>query len=129
MISHTQLFEGAHLTDGNMRFVASQANVAITRFFVGQISVKFSGLKMCECKKNDKYQVCHQVVNKWSLSGHQVVIKWSPSGHQAGVSIIFKIRVFYKARFEGFDFFIRWPYAVFQKMQVVFYKSAHFMYL
>ena len=37
MISHTQLFEGAHLTDGNMRFVASQANVAITRFFVGQI--------------------------------------------------------------------------------------------
>ena len=47
----------------------------------------------------------------------------------AGVSIIFKIRVFYKARFEGFEFFIRWPYAVFYKMQVVFYKSAHFMYL
>ena len=46
-----------------------------------------------------------------------------------GVSIIFKIRVFYKARFEGFEFFIRWPYAVFYKMQVVFYKSAHFMYL
>ena len=45
------------------------------------------------------------------------------------VSIIFKIRVFYKARFEGFEFFIRWPYAVFYKMQVVFYKSAHFMYL
>ena len=32
---------------------------------------------------------------------------------KAGVSIIFKIRVFYKARFEGFEFFIRWPYAVF----------------
>ena len=49
---------------------------------------------------------------------------------KAGVSIIFKIRVFYKARFEGFEFFIRWPYAVFfYKMQVVFYKSAHFMYL
>ena len=47
----------------------------------------------------------------------------------AGVSIIFKIGVFYKARFEGFEFFIRWPYAVFYKMQVVFYKSAHFMYL
>ena len=46
-----------------------------------------------------------------------------------GVSIIFKIRVFYKARFEGFEFFLRWPYAVFHKMQVVFYKSAHFMYL
>ena len=46
----------------------------------------------------------------------------------AGVSIIFKSRVFYKARFEGFEFFIRWPYAVFYKMQVVFYKSAHFMY-
>ena len=46
-----------------------------------------------------------------------------------GVSIIFKIRVFYKAQFEGFEFFIRWPYAVFHKMQVVFYKSAHFMYL
>ena len=48
---------------------------------------------------------------------------------QAGVSIIFKIRVFHKARFEGFEFFIRWPYAVFHKMQVVFYRSAHFMYL
>ena len=48
---------------------------------------------------------------------------------KAGVSIIFKIRVFYKARFEEFGFFIRWPYAVFHKMQVVFYKSAHFMYL
>ena len=47
----------------------------------------------------------------------------------SGVSIIFKIRVFYKARFEGYEFFIRWPYAVFHKMQVVFYKSAHFMYL
>ena len=47
---------------------------------------------------------------------------------QPGVSIIFKIQVFYKARFEGFEFFIRWPYAVFHKMQVVFYKSAHFMY-
>ena len=46
-----------------------------------------------------------------------------------GVSIIFKIRVFYKARFEEFELFIRWPYAVFHKMQVVFYKSAHFMYL
>ena len=29
---------------------------------------------------------------------------------QAGDSIIFKIRVFYKAWFEGFEFFIRWPY-------------------
>ena len=27
------------------------------------------------------------------------------------------------------SFFISWPYAVFYKMQVVFYKSAHFMYL
>ena len=24
---------------------------------------------------------------------------------------------------------IRWPYAVFYKMQIVFYKSVHFMYL
>ena len=31
----------------------------------------------------------------------------------AGVSIIFRIRVFYKAWFEGFEFFIRWPYAFF----------------
>ena len=46
-----------------------------------------------------------------------------------GVSIIFKIRVFYKACFEGFEFFIVWPYAVFHKMQIIFYKSAHFMYL
>ena len=47
----------------------------------------------------------------------------------SGVSIIFKIRVIYKAWFEGFEFFIVWPYEVFHKMQVVFYKSAHFMYL
>ena len=53
----------------------------------------------------------------------------SSQHYQSGVSIIFKIRVFYKARFEGFEFFIRWPYAVFYKMQVVFYKSVHFMYL
>ena len=46
-----------------------------------------------------------------------------------GVSIIFKIRVFYKGWFGGFEFFIVWPYAVFHKMQVVFYKSAHFKYL
>ena len=46
-----------------------------------------------------------------------------------GVSIIFKNRVFYKAWFKGFEFFIVWPFAVFHKMQVVFYKSAHFMYL
>ena len=50
-------------------------------------------------------------------------------GAQTGVSIIFKTRVIYKAWFEGFEFFIVWPYAVFHKMQVVFYKSAHFMYL
>ena len=50
-----------------------------------------------------------------------------PSG--TGVSIIFKIRVFFKAWFEGFEFFIVLPYAVFHKMQIVFYKSAHFMYL
>ena len=65
---------------------------------------------------------------------------WNPVGYRnvlgayfgdllAGISIIFKIWVFYKARLEGFEFFIRWPYAVFYKMQVVFYKSAHFMYL
>ena len=47
----------------------------------------------------------------------------------AGVSIIFKIRVFHKARFEGFDFFIRWPYAVFQKMQVVFYEKVRIFVL
>ena len=32
---------------------------------------------------------------------------------EPGVSIIFKIRVFFKAWFEGFEFFIRWSYAVF----------------
>ena len=42
-----------------------------------------------------------------------------------GVSIIFKIRVFYKAWFEGFEFFMCvWPYAVFHKMQVVFYNKV-----
>ena len=48
---------------------------------------------------------------------------------KTGVSIIFKIWVFYKAWFERFKFFIVWSDAVFHKMQVVFYKSAHFMYL
>ena len=58
------------------------------------------------------------------------VSEWSNIIHTfAGVSIIFEIRVIYKARFEGFEFFIVWPYAVFHKMQVVFYKSAHVMYL
>ena len=32
-----------------------------------------------------------------------------PAGESTGVSIIFKIRVFYKAWFEGFEFFIGWP--------------------
>ena len=32
---------------------------------------------------------------------------------EAGVSIIFKIRVFYKARFEGFEFSIRWALCIF----------------
>ena len=38
----------------------------VARQFLSQIyallSVKFSGLKMCECKKNDKYQVCQWFV-------------------------------------------------------------------
>ena len=34
-----------------------------------------------------------------------------------------------KPDLRDLSFFIRWPYAVFYKMQVVFYKSAHFMYL
>ena len=51
------------------------------------------------------------------------------AGWLAGVSIIFKIRVFYKAWFEEFKFFIVWPYAVFHNLQVVFYESVHFMYL
>ena len=64
------------------------------------------------------------------LEGGRGARPWGAVGQgQPGVSIIFKIRFFYKARFEGFEFFIRWPYAVFYKMQVVFYKSAHFMYL
>ena len=79
MAGGKQLFEGAHLTDGNTRFCRKSSKCRNYALFVGQISVKFSGLKMCGCKKNDKYQVCHQVVNKWSPSGHQVVTKWSPS--------------------------------------------------
>ena len=59
----------------------------------------------------------------------KAVLRRKVPGPYTGVSIIFKIQVFYKARFEGFEFFIRWPYAVFHKMQVVFYKSAHLMYL
>ena len=59
----------------------------------------------------------------------KAVLRRKVPGPYTGVSIIFKIQVFYKAQFEGFEFFIRWPYAVFHKMQVVFYKSAHFMYL
>ena len=38
----------------------------VARQFLSQIytllSVKFSGLKMCECKKNDKYEVCTAAV-------------------------------------------------------------------
>ena len=52
--------------------------------------------------------------------------RWFRQGSNAGVSIIFKIRVFYKAWFRGFEFFIGWPYAVFHKMQVVFYKKWAF---
>ena len=37
----------------------------VARQFLSQIyallSVKFSDLKMCKCKKNDKYQVCPPV--------------------------------------------------------------------
>ena len=40
-----------------------------------------------------------------------------------------KFEFFIKAHIGVLSFFIRWPYAVFYKMQVVFYKSAHFMYL
>ena len=71
-------------------------------------------------------------VRQWRGEMHCLQAVWGCvpcPGTRSGVSIIFKIRVFYKARFEGFEFFIRWPYAVFHKMQVVFYKSAHFMYL
>ena len=46
---------------------------------------------------------------------------------RAGVSIIFKIRVFYKAWFQMFEFFIEWPYAVFHKMQVVFHKRVRIL--
>ena len=45
---------------------------------------------------------------------------------RAGVSIIFKIWVFYKARLERFEFSIGWPYAVYHEMQVVFYKKCKF---
>ena len=31
---------------------------SVCRKFTHFPSVKFPGLKMCECKKNDKYQVC-----------------------------------------------------------------------
>ena len=66
----------------------------------------------------------------WSPAGEWLVVLQPFSGHlTSGVSIIFKNRVFYKAWFKGFEFFIVWPFAVFHKMQVVFYKSAHFMYL
>ena len=67
--------------------------------------------------------------NRWWNSWRHFLIKNYNVSPRSGVSIIFKIRVIYKAWFEGFEFFIVWPYAVFHKMQVVFYKSAHFMYL
>ena len=44
---------------------------------------------------------------------------------KTGVSIIFKIRVFYKALFEGFEFFIVRPYAVFHNK--VFYNKVRIL--
>ena len=61
--------------------------------------------------------------------GYHFVLSKRNRQMTSGVSIIFKNQVFYKAWFERFEFFIVWPNAVFHKMQVVFYKSAHFMYL
>ena len=41
----------------------------VARQFLSQIyvllSVKFPGLKMCECKKNDKYEVCCSISINW----------------------------------------------------------------
>ena len=55
MAGGKQLFEGAHLTDGNTRFCRKSSKCRNYALFVGQISVKFSGLKMCECKKMTKF--------------------------------------------------------------------------
>ena len=69
---------------------------------------------------------------QWDLAGGQPLKITSITGISnfmkffyisPGVSIIFKNWVFYKAWFE---FFIVWPFAVFHKIQVVFYKQCDF---
>ena len=53
--SSHDLFKFKYVCGGDLRcFVAGQ----ICRKFTHFPSVKFPGLKMCACKKNDKYQVC-----------------------------------------------------------------------
>ena len=105
-------------------------------FFFGDIVLCFCNWSTCIWSL-DSDIVYNIRLQDTSYLASVVVVGWrrkENSGklvHQcnAGVSIIFKIRVFYKAWFEGFEFLIKWPFAVFHKMQVVFYKSVHFMYL
>ena len=46
---------------------------SVCRKFTHFPSVKFPGLKMCECKKNDKYQVWTEAANMRYAS----CLKWS----------------------------------------------------
>ena len=57
--SSHDLFKLKYVCGGDLRcFVAGQ----ICRKFTHFPSVKFSGLKICACKKNDKYQVCPDIL-------------------------------------------------------------------
>ena len=53
----------------------------------------------------------------------------TPGGGYQGSLLFSKFEFSIKPDLRDLSFFIRWPYAVFHKMQVVFYESAHFMYL
>ena len=52
----------------------------VARQFLSQIyallSVKFSDLKMCECKKNDKYEVCTPGVNVCKKKTQLIRLWW-----------------------------------------------------
>ena len=54
-----------------------------------------------------------------------LVVQWTMS---QGSLLFSKFEFSIKPDLRDLSFFIRYPYAVFYNMQVVFYKSAHFMY-
>ena len=112
----------------------------VSNFEVNQLKLLFQLSQFEDSRREDRdlssssqvrlqHLWCH-----WRRGSHyQVWLEcspiWSLYCYMTGVSIIFKNRVFYKVeRLRGLSFSV-WLDAVFHKMHVVFYKSAHFMYV